>query len=170
MAVLWAFFKEENFMSCHDIGRGLNEVVRMTITQYDKGEVSHEAAVKIIATCKVAVNWCDGNGYEAIDYISRCRCGKCLKMIPKGEKLFSLWDLPYAYRESDIMEKARMATDSLCEECFDKIMPEYCSDNDNTETLKEKIIKNNEDHPERYLSEGEHKNHNNGCEWVRETD
>ena len=51
--------------------------------------------------------------------------------IPKGEKLFSLWDLPYEYINKDIPEKARLASDSLCEICFNEIMPESTSGAEN---------------------------------------
>ena len=75
-------------MSCHDIGRGMNSVVRVVIGLYDNEEISSDAAIRIIRACARGVNWCDGNSYEAVDYIRRCRCGKCLRMIPKGEKLY----------------------------------------------------------------------------------
>ena len=124
-------------MSCHDIGRGMNEVVRLTISMFDKEEISKEAAIKIIATCRIAVNWCDGNSTEACDYIRNCRCGKCLKLIPKGEKLISLWDIPdrqipgkigsgLVFSRNRINEDdLRVATDKLCEECFDRLVPQY---------------------------------------------
>ena len=38
-------------MSCHDIGRGLNSVVRKTIKLMDQGEISKNAAKEIINTC-----------------------------------------------------------------------------------------------------------------------
>ena len=157
-------------MSCHDIGRGLNEVVRMVISEYDKGELNRDCAVKLIATCGEAVNWCDGNRGEALAFVSKCRCGNCLKLIPKGEKLFSLWDLPYEYINKDIPEKARLASDSLCEICFNEIMPEYCTGNDTADSLKSQIINYHKDNTEAYLSEGAHPDHNNGFMWVRDTE
>ncbi len=48
-------------MSCHSIGKGINAIVRRTITLYDRGEIAFEPTKKIIATCANAVNWCDGN-------------------------------------------------------------------------------------------------------------
>lgn len=102
-------------MSCHDIGRGMNEVVKMTIELYDAKAININAAKKIIVSCAVAGNWCDGNESEATAYIRRYRCGKCLKMIPRNEKLYSVWDVsndvPDRY---NIEEKAGIATDSLC--------------------------------------------------------
>lgn len=71
--------------SCHDIGRGMNEVVKTTIELHDAKDIDINAAKKIIASCAIAINWCDGNEYEATAYIRRYRCGKCLKMIPRDK-------------------------------------------------------------------------------------
>ena len=77
-------------MSCHDIGRGMNTVVRTTITLFDEGKITLESARAIIVSCRKGVHWCDGNEGEAISYISECICGKCMKKAEKGEKLFHL--------------------------------------------------------------------------------
>ncbi|MCR5728042.1 MAG: hypothetical protein K6G24_11315 [Lachnospiraceae bacterium] len=158
-------------MSCHDIGRGMNEVVRMIITQYDRECISRETATKLIATCRAAVYWCDGNEGEAVDYIRRCRCGKCLRMIPKGEKLISLWSLGYSFiskpGDGDIVDTLRLASDGLCETCFDNIITMFYSEIDLDE-LKERIILDLK--PEEYLSEGEHQEKNNMLKWVRSTE
>lgn len=104
-------------MSCHDIGRGMNEVVKTTIELYDAKDIDINAAKKNIASCAVAVSQCAGNEYEATAYIRRCRCGKCLKMIPRDKKLYSVWDVsnnvPDRY---DIEEKAGIVADGLCAE------------------------------------------------------
>ena len=113
-------------MSCHDIGRGMNEVVKTTIELYDAKAIDINATKKIIASCAAAVNWCDGNEYEATAYIRRCRCGKCLRMVPKGEKLYSVWNVsnnvPDCY---NIDKKADIATDGLCSECFDEVISKH---------------------------------------------
>ena len=118
-------------MSCHDIGRGMNEVVKTTIELYDAKVIDINATKKLIASCAAAVNWCDGNEYEATAYIRRCRCGKCLRMVPKGEKLYSVWNVsnnvPDCY---NIDKKAGIATDGLCAECFDEVISKHCSDPD----------------------------------------
>lgn len=71
--------------SCHDIGCGMNEVVKTTIELHDAKDIDINAAKKIIASCAIAINWCDGNEYEATAYIRRYRCGKCLKMITRDK-------------------------------------------------------------------------------------
>lgn len=156
-------------MSCRDIDRGMNEVVRMTISLFDKGEISTESAVKIIATCGIAVNWCDG-GDGAIEYIKKCRCGKCLRLLPKGEKLYSIWHLPCGFVEKIGIDtrKLKLASPGLCEGCFDKSLQPFCNDDYNLKNLKESI------EAERsigdYTSEGAPPEHNNSCKWVRGTD
>lgn len=155
-------------MSCHDIGRGMNYVVRRTITLYDRNEIALEPAKKIIASCKNAVNWCDGNGYEAIDFILNCRCGKCLKLVPKGEKLYSIFDLPYKFEDThpNLDEELELASYGLCEECFDRYMPNFCDEEWNVESLKKSI--ENDKHSNNFLSEGEHQMSNNGCSWLKD--
>ncbi len=155
-------------MSCHDIGRGMNEVVKTTIELYDAKGIDLKAAKRIIATCAVAVNWCDGNSYEALAYISQCRCGKCLEMIPEGGKLYSVWNVSKNVRNPyDIDEKAGLATDRLCEKCFDEVISMYCSDPNAGKREMEYI----ESHYEKkeYTSEGEHPDHNNGFKWPKRT-
>ncbi|MBR1686767.1 MAG: hypothetical protein IJ708_16725 [Clostridia bacterium] len=157
-------------MSCHDIGRGMNDVVRRTITLYDRNEIALEPAKKIIATCENAVNWCDGNSYEALDYIRRCRCGKCLKLVPKGEKLYSIYDLPYEYENKYpyMQEELELASDGLCEECFDRLMPAYCYGDWNIESMK-KYIENDDSNSDGCLSEGQHREFNNKHLWREAT-
>lgn len=151
-------------MSCHDIGRGMNEVVKTTIELYDAGDIDIKAAKQIIASCAVAVNWCDGNEGEATEYIRRCRCGKCLKMIPKGEKLYSVWhvskDVPNPYHIDD---KAGLATDGLCAGCFDEVISKYC-DNPDAGKREMDYIENNHNEKD-YNSEGKYPDYNNGCRW-----
>lgn len=155
-------------MSCHDIGLGMNEVVKTTIELYDAKTMDINAAKKIIASCAVAVNWCDGNEYEATAYIRRCRCGKCLKMIPRGEKLYSVWNVsdnvPNPYK---IQEKAGIATDGLCAECFDVVICKHCNDPDAGKREMEYIENRYEE--DMYKSEGRYPDHNNGRSWPKRT-
>ena len=134
-------------MSCHDIGRGMNSVVRTTVTLMDEGKISKEAAKTIICCCKQSVNWCDGNEGEAIDYISGCMCGRCLKLVPEGEKLYSVYDVARDFPDYYHLDD-NLATDGLCEECFDivrksiAVMIKQVKHNGNTlwSTMTSKII------------------------------
>ena len=92
----------------------------------DNDKISKDAAKTIIIECKNGVNWCDGNSYEAISYIGDCMCGRCMRKIPEGEKLYSVYDvsndIPRRYDISD-----NIANDSLCTECFDIVLNEHCN-------------------------------------------
>ena len=52
-------------MSCHNIGHGLNEVVRKVLEEFDAGLIPYESAFRILQQCAKSVYWCDGNEYEA---------------------------------------------------------------------------------------------------------
>ena len=150
-------------MSCHDIGRGMNSVVRTTVSLMDQGKISKDAAKTIISCCARSVNWCDGNSYEATDYIRRCICGRCMRLIPVGEKLYSVYDVsnhvPDRYDIDD-----QLATDGLCENCFDLVLNAHCKDPE--AGIRERKYIEDHQKPEDYTSTGEYENHNNGFRWV----
>ncbi len=149
-------------MSCHDIGRGMNSVVRTTITLLDKDEISIEAAKEILWSCAKGVNWCDGNRYEAVDYIQGCRCGRCLKKLPKGEKLYSVDSVSIPFTNGNKLWNYTI-TGRLCPNCFDDVLNGYCKD-ENTGERERHYIEDNCDE-EYYLSAGEYGSTNNGCQW-----
>ena len=103
-------------MSCHNIGRGLNEVVRKVLVEYDAGLVPHESAFRILQQCAKSVNWCDGNEYEATACMYD-RCGRCLQ---KGMPMFQLGVL---YDNQEVLERVREAVIDyhLCQDCIDKL-------------------------------------------------
>lgn len=142
-------------MSCHDIGRGMNSVVDKVIVLLDDGYVSLEAARAIIAACRKGVYWCDGNEYEAVASIRRCRCGKCLKVIKEGKPLFSVWDLPYDFPDvGHILDKGEIvyATDGFCETCFDEVLADHCGDADAGPKMRKYIMEHCGERS--YLSDG----------------
>lgn len=152
-------------MSCHDIGRGLNSVVKVTVELFDAGKISKEAAMRIIHQCANGVNWCDGNTSEAIDYIRRCRCGRCFKMVPEGEKLYSIWavsnNVPNRYK---IFNAFDLASDGLCEECFDIVLNEHTGVED--AGARERAYIEGDLQEAEYTSTGEYEDTNNMCRWV----
>lgn len=122
-------------MSCHDIGRGLNSVVKVIIKEYDNGKFSQKTAKKLIKACRKGVHWCDGNEPEAVEYLREHRCGHCLKKMTTGEKLYSLWDISsetnhkYNVRYlDDSDENTNIVSYRLCEDCFDKILLQKSKD------------------------------------------
>ena len=150
-------------MSCHDIGRGMNSVVRTTVMLMENGKVSKEAARTIIGCCRNSVYWCDGNEYEAIEYIRNCMCGRCMSLIQKGKKLYSVYDVSSDVPNSDdLMDN--IASDRLCEECFDIVINEHCKDDTAGERERRYIEATYA--PKDYISTGEYEAFNNGCRWV----
>lgn len=118
-------------MSCHNIGRGMNHVVKKVIAMYDDGEVTLEAARKIIAAARQGVNWCDGNEYEAVETIRRCRCGRCLKKMAIREPLYCVWDVsgnPPGFDKILDTEPEVLASEGLCSSCFDIVMNRFFGD------------------------------------------
>lgn len=43
-------------MSCHNIGHGLNEVVRKVLVEYDAGLIPYESAFRILQQCAKSVH------------------------------------------------------------------------------------------------------------------
>ena len=124
-------------MSCHDIGRGLNEVTKKVVELYEEGKISQETAKDIIKTCGDAVNWCDGNTGEAISFARYSRCAECFKIIPKGEPMYSLWHLNYQNgRYVNMQDKAGTAWDILCKECIHPVIKRTSSE---YKTLEEMV-------------------------------
>lgn len=121
-------------MSCHDIGRGLNTVSMVVIDLYDHGEISVEAARKLLHQCRKGVHWCDGNEYEAVACCYENRCGYCLKKLEPGTPLLDLFSvIRFLYDLQDIAEynKSRIIIDCVekkagydffCEDCLARLL------------------------------------------------
>ena len=136
----------------------MSSVVDVVVNLFDHKKLELDVARTIIASCRKGVHWCDGNEYEAVEGIRRCRCGKCLQKIPKGEYLYSLYDLPYDIREKYNFMKGRsivLASDGLCSNCFDEVFNEFCKDETAGEQQRKFIMQNYEEKD--YISEGEHR-------------
>ena len=115
-------------MSCHSIGAGMNAVVEEVIKMYDASEISKDATLKIIAKLRKGVHWCDGNEYEAVESIRECRCGRCLKVMEQGERLYSVWEVSHEVPDKyGILDNKWevLASDGLCEDCFDIVLDRH---------------------------------------------
>ena len=107
-------------MSCHDIGRGLNSVVEVVLSEFDNGNISHKVAHKIIKQARNAVNYCDGNSFEAIicfEEQGRCTC--CFKKV---NNILNVYKLPYGLEHlSDNLISAsygdKLLGGYICEDC-----------------------------------------------------
>lgn len=142
-------------MSCHDIGRGLNSVVTTVLELYDKNQIAMGAAREIIAACRRGVYYCDGNEEEAVFVMSRCRCGKCLRVVEKGKPLYPLdcTSLSYDLVNKIMNNGSDLASGELCEKCFDETLEVYCRDIHATDREKQYIYDNYSE--KEYLSEGD---------------
>ena len=156
-------------MSCHDIGRGMNAVVRRTIRLFNDNRIGFNETKIIIASCAKAVNWCDGNASEAVDYISGCTCGKCLKKLKEGEMIYSLYDLPSDI-DADRLAENNMIIDGcgLCLDCFNEII-NSSEEIKNHTGVKDLMNRIKEGVYEGELSTGDYRDHNNKCSWGRNT-
>ena len=103
-------------MSCHNIGRGLNEVVRKVLVEYDAGLIPYESAIRILHQCARSVHWCDGNEYEATACMYD-RCGRCLR---KGLPMFNI-DIPYDNQGVWKLLDKESVDFHLCQDCIDKL-------------------------------------------------
>ncbi len=120
-------------MSCHDIGRGVDWIMEHVLKMYDDGKISQEAALEMVKTFPQAVNWCDGNTYEAQGTLARTHCACCLKKYESAEDIVysslaedavAAEDVTEAYRGwwwDKVMKKAGFSGLSVCKECFRKV-------------------------------------------------
>lgn len=109
-------------MSCHNIGRGINSITTQIIEEYDAGNLGIEISKKLIRVSINGVNYCDGNEAEAVTDMRDCRCGKCLKKMKKGERIFSAYTtLDWDLITEDIQEQ--IAFPSFCLDCLKETFP-----------------------------------------------
>lgn len=144
-------------MSCHNIGAGMNAVVEKVVWLMDENKINVEAAREIISKCRTSVWWCDGNEYEAIESIRKCRCGWCLKQIEKGKPLYSLWNVRdydmFLYDDVlDSKDGITLASDGVCEECIDYFVEKNCKEGSTSTQVIQDIMKHSS--IEDNLSEG----------------
>ena len=96
----------------------------MVLSEYDKGNISHKAAHKIIKQARNAVNYCDGYSFEAIIcFEEQGRCTYCFKKV---NNLLNVYKLPYTM--SDISDKLidasygeKLLGGYICEDCISQI-------------------------------------------------
>ena len=108
-------------MSCHDIGHGLNSVVKVVLSEYENGNISYDSAHKIIKQCRDAVHYCDGNSYEALECFEEQ--GRCMCCLNKTDNLLRVFELPEKYKVfSKKLEKAcygdKLLGGYICEDCI----------------------------------------------------
>jgi hypothetical protein len=118
-------------MSCHDIGRGLNMVTRKVMGLYDAEKIAFEDVKSLLYTIRKGVHQCDGNEYEAVDYLYGHRCGKCLK---KTLDLYDFCQCSFKPWDEDGLD-----TFEVCKDCFEEICKKYDVDCDENLLAKCKV-------------------------------
>ena len=88
---------------------------------------------------KNGVNYCDGNEYEAVESVRKCRCGKCLKSLkPEKDRIYDF----VALSSDDyfkILDQEDIAYANLCVECTDAVLNDYFHDADAGRKFREKV-------------------------------
>ena len=113
-------------MSCHDIGRGMNDVSKTVLDLYEENQISKESALRLIYACRKGVHWCDGNEGEAIDeVVERGYCGLCFKKTTELTDVYEN-DLHYpdSYKVFDDYDDIA-AHYYLCPKCKSRVIMEY---------------------------------------------
>lgn len=137
-------------MSCHDIGKGLNSVVKVVTKLFDEETISLNVARDIIYSCRRAVHYCDGNEDEAIESIYDNRCGKCLCKMKNDEYLFNVYHMfTFSCRGENMPDVERimnngnvkLASPKLCEKCFKEAINEYYKDENAGQKMIDYYIK-----------------------------
>ncbi|MBQ6518062.1 MAG: hypothetical protein IJI14_05035 [Anaerolineaceae bacterium] len=119
-------------MSCHSIGHGINSISNTVLDLYEAGKIDKDSAAVILHACRKGVNWCDGNGYEAVECLEeRGYCGLCLE---KSEELSNVFDndlpSPDTYNVFRKYDKTA-AHYYLCPECKKKVIEEFLGNKKN---------------------------------------
>lgn len=78
-------------MSCHDIGRGMNNVVSHVMDLYRAGRLDKRTAKELITVARKSVYFCDGNEGEAVRCMERT-CGCCLRDAAVDEELINIYE------------------------------------------------------------------------------
>ena len=126
-------------MSCHDIGHCVDFIIQNVLDMYEHGEISKEAALKMIRTLPQAVHYCDGNESEALEYLTDNYCCGCLHEYEDDEIFVTVDDIynanielgefrsPYEVWDAP-QENGAFYGYSLCLACFRKFFSEILHD------------------------------------------
>lgn len=132
-------------MSNHSIGYAIsNYFIPVLMQSHDNKEINYETLLTLFNAIRDTVDYADGNFHEAIDSISDCRCGKCLKKIESSERLYSLSDAD-DFCSEELKNKIWYDNPSLihrnlCLACFDKFIETNGNPNDVAEHIRQRII------------------------------
>ncbi len=118
---------------CDALGLGIEYVLIEIYKGYFNGSISEKAMRSIIWNTLDGFGdgKCSPNPKVTFGYARTCMCGNCLAIVEKGKPLYSVLDL-----SSDVLQREgimqwsnpTLVTDRLCEDCFDKVLENYCGE------------------------------------------
>lgn len=124
-------------MSCHDIGRGMNNVVSYVMDLYRADRLDKRTAKEIISVARTSVYFCDGNEGEAVRCMERT-CGCCLRAAAEDEDMLNIYlqdrchDLKSDQIEKMIMDprnfqdiEFQSCSFWVCPSCFERIFDHF---------------------------------------------
>ena len=109
-------------MSCHEIGPAMGMVAGEVLREYDAGNINYDTAFRLLKATQKGVHYCDGNEGEWEEDFFKCRCGKCLKVVPEEELLYSTFD---------ISVRDKVTFSYVCKDCYEQFGGDL-SDTDDT--------------------------------------
>lgn len=115
-------------MSCHNIGKALNSVEICAIELYEAGKIEREVLREILAACRDAVVYCDGNYDEVTEFLDARYCGACLSKRVAGEPLYTIWNTRLGWRpiQKYCDEQAVSVVGmSMCSRCFSQMLSDF---------------------------------------------
>ena len=117
-------------MSCHNIGRGMNDVAKEILQCFDAGKMDRETAKQLVTACRESVGCCDGNPDEAVMvFQEQGRCSRCFKTNCSARRIWN-WDSKLgkeAQKRIDAVAKeeayhAEMLSDVVCPDCLIELL------------------------------------------------
>lgn len=131
-------------MSCHNIGRALNFVEMKIVELYESGCFNRETLRELLAVCRDAVCYCDGNIDEATEYFDSFYCGRCLTKRSHGEPLYTIWNTTIGWRpiQKDCDEQSVSVVGmSMCSCCFNQMLSDLGLSEAEIEREKEQAVR-----------------------------
>ena len=112
-------------MSCHNIGHGINTVNKEILKLLSEEKINFEVAFHLLCVARDAINYCDGNSYEAVECLED-KCGVCLK----EKATTNIYDLPEEKKHlrcllEDAGYSSVIVNGFICDKCIDKLLIEY---------------------------------------------
>lgn len=131
-------------MSCHSIGHALNFVEMKIVELYESGCFNRETLRELLAVCRDAVGYCDGNIDEATEHLDSFYCGRCLTKRSHGEPLYTIWNTTIGWRPIQKYcdeQSVSVVGMSMCSCCFSQTLSDLGLSEAEIEREKEQAVR-----------------------------